>query len=302
LFRTALQTGKRARSETAIGHDVVSLGAAAVELASTHCDLRQTECVVVGAGKMGTVAAKHLHANGAASITIVNRTLRRAQLLAKQIDAHAAPLSSLPRVLREAALVISAVGSGRFLITASMLNSVAGGGRHRLLLIDIGVPRDVEPAAADVSSAVVYSLEDLKEVVDRSLEARRAEIPKVEAIIDEQVEDYLRWYRSRSVAPLIASLRGKAEEIRAGEIRKLFARLPELDQRQRDMVIAASVTIINKLLHEPVTRLRATVTDNADADDTQLALDGVDLEAFSDRLQRQLDAHTAPLLGLREDG
>jgi glutamyl-tRNA reductase len=301
LFRTALQTGKRARTETAIGHDVVSLGAAAVELASAHCDLRTAHCVVIGAGKMGTAAAKHLRARGAASITIVNRTLRRAQTLAKQIDAQAAPLSSLPEALGRAGLVISAVGSGQFLVTASMLEAIVLGKRPHLL-IDIGVPRDIEPAAAQVGSAVVYSLEDLKEVVDRSLEARQAEIPKVEAIVDEQVEDYLRWYRARSVAPLIASLRHKAEEIRSGEIRKLFARLPELDRRQRDIVIAASVTIINKLLHEPVTKLRATVADTTVADDMQGAFEVVDLDAFSDRLQRQLDAHTAPLLGLRKDG
>ena len=302
LFRTALQTGKRARTETGIGRDVVSLGAAAVELASAHCDLRTTHCIVVGAGKMGTAAAKHLHASGAASVTIVNRTLRRAQALAKQIRAQAVPLSSLAQVLERADLVISAVGSGQFLITASML-AARTNGAPELLLIDIGVPRDIEPATAELRDrVVVYSLEDLREVVERSLEARRAEIPKVEAIIEEQVEDYLRWYRSRSVAPMIASLRDKAEEIRSGEIRKLFARLPELDRRQREMVIAASVMIINKLLHDPVTKLRATVAEAALADDMQLALEVLDLDAFSDRLQRQLDAHTAPLLGNRKDG
>ena len=294
LFRTALQTGKRARPETRIGRDVVSLGAAAVELATAHCEMCTTNCVVVGAGKMGTAAAKHLHASGAASITIVNRTLRRAQTLAKQVGAQALPLSALPQMLEHANLVISAVGSGKFLITAPMLASIKNR-RSDLLLIDIGVPRDIEPAAAELGHGVmVYSLEDLRDVVERSLEARRAEIPKVEAIIEEQVEDYLRWYRSRSVAPMIASLREQAEAIRSGEIRKLFARLPELDRRQREMVIAASMTIINKLLHEPVTKLRAN--------DMQLALDVLDLDAFSDRLQRQLDAHAAPLLGIHKDG
>ena len=300
LFRSALQTAKRARTQTAIGRDVVSLGAAAVELASAQCDVAQTHCVVVGAGKMGTAAAKHLRASGAASITIVNRTLRRAQTLAKQIGAQAAPLTALRQTLQNAGLVISAVGSGRFLITAQMLSTRGIG--DGLLLIDIGVPRDIEPAAAAFDGVVLYSLEDLKDVVEQSLQARREEIPKVEAIIAEQVEDYLLWYRSRSVVPLIASLRDKAEEIRSSEIRKLFSRLPELEERQREMVIAASITIINKLLHEPVTRLRATVAHSAVTEEMQVALDALDLDAFSDRLQRQLDAHTAPLLGIRKDG
>ncbi len=301
LFRTALQTGKRARTETAIGHDVVSLGAAAVELAERHCDLRQTRCVVVGAGKMGASAAKHLRARGAASVTIVNRTLRRAQALAHEIGAAALDLDGLPLALAHSDLVISAVGSGQFLITERMLRAALDGAGRTVLAVDIGVPRDIEPAAAAIDAAVIYSLEDLREVVTQSLEGRRAEIPKVETIVAAQVSDYQKWYRSRGVAPLIASLRSKAEEIRHGEIQRLFARMPELDDRQREMVIAASVTIINKLLHEPVTKLRETAAERALEGEAQMAQTMLDLDAFSDRLQRQLDAHAAPLRGIGKD-
>jgi glutamyl-tRNA reductase len=300
LFRTALQTGKRARSETAIGHDVVSLAAAAVELAERHCDLAQTRCVVVGAGKMGASAAKHLRARGAASVTIVNRTLRTAQSLAETIGAVALELHELPLALEHSDLVISAVGSGKFLITAQMLRGARANVARRLLAVDIGVPRDIDPAAATLDGAVVYCLEDLREVVARSLEGRQAEIPKVEGIIAAQVSAYQRWYRTRGVAPLIASLRNKAEEIRDGEIQRLFARMPELDARQREMVIAASITIINKLLHEPVTKLRETAAERALDTAAQQAQTILDVDAFSDRLQRQL-AHAAPLLGLEKD-
>lgn len=298
LFRTALQTGKRARSETAIGHDVVSLGSAAGELAERHCDIAKARCVVLGAGKMGTAAARHLHARGAASVTILNRTLRHAQTQALQIGATAAGLENLPQALAHADLVITAVGSGRFLITEQMLRRACAGRRGGpLLIVDIGVPRDVEPSCASVESVVLYSIEDLREVVDLSLEGRRSEIPAVEAIVAAQVGAYLEWYRSRGVAPLIASLRRKAEEIRYSEIQKLFARLPELDDRQREMVISASVSIINKLLHAPLTRLRETAGESAPFDDAQLTQAILELDAFSDRLQRQLDAQTAPLLG-----
>ncbi|MDQ6767690.1 MAG: glutamyl-tRNA reductase, partial [Candidatus Eremiobacteraeota bacterium] len=302
LFRTALQTGKRARTQTAIGDDVVSLGAAAVELAERHCNLCRTRCVVVGAGKMGATVAKHLLTRGAASVKIVNRTLDRAQVLAAQIGATAVSLDQLPQALKQCDLVITAAGSGRFLITEPMLRAALAGRRDaRLLAVDIGVPRDVEPSCASVESAVIYSLEDLREVVDQSLESRRAEIPKVETIIAAQVESYVKWYRSRGVAPLIASLRSKAEQIRYAEIGRLFERMPELDEWQREMVIATSVSIINKLLHAPVTKLRETAAERALLDETQLAQMVADLDAFSDRLQRQLDARAAPLLGSKKN-
>jgi glutamyl-tRNA reductase len=296
LFRTALQTGKLARTQTAISHDVVSLGAAAVELAQRHCNVQESRCVVVGAGKMGTTAAKHLSARGAALVTIVNRTLRRAQTLAKQVSGRGVGLDELPDVLAQSDLIITAVGSGRFLITEGMLReALAGRGDARILAVDIGVPRDIDPATSSIKGAVVYTLEDLREVVDQALQSRQAEIPKVESIIAEQVGVYLRWYRTRGVAPLIADLRRKAEDIRSAEIQRLFARMPELDERQRKMVMVASVSIINKLLHAPLTKLRETADERAVLGDEQLACAVLDLDAFSDRLQRQLDAQTAPL-------
>jgi glutamyl-tRNA reductase len=302
LFRAALQTGKRARSETAIGHDVVSLGSAAAELAERHRDIRSSRCVIIGAGKMGSAAAKHLHSRGAASITILNRTVRRAQTLAKAIGASAAGLESLPDALAGCDLVITAVGSGRFLVSEQMLrDAITGRAGAPMLIVDIGVPRDVEPSAAAVAQTVLYSLEDLREVVDLAVAGRRAQIPKVEAIVASQVGAFLEWYRTRGVAPLIATLRRKAEEIRFSEIQRLFARMPELDDAQREMVVAASVTIINKLLHAPVTKLRESAAEDATLDPSQLSQAALDLDAFGDRLQRQLDARTAPLLGRKHD-
>jgi glutamyl-tRNA reductase len=179
--------------------------------------------------------------------------------------------------------------------------ALAGRNGAQFLAVDIGVPRDIDPAAATVEPSVLYSLEDLREVVDQSLEGRRAEIPKVESIIAAQVGGYLHWYRTRGAAPVIKTLRRKAEEIRSTEIERLFARMPELDDRQREMVIVASISIINKLLHAPVAKLRETVGERPLLDEEQLAQAVFDLDAFSDRLQRQLDAQAAPLLGPAKD-
>lgn len=297
LFRSALQTGKRARTQTAIGRDVVSLGSAAVELASRHCKITRARCAVVGAGKMGTAAAKHLAARKASSLTIVNRTLRRAQALAQQVGAASAPLTDLPTVFAHSDLVITAIGSGAPIVSEAMLRSaVAERTGAPLLIVDIGVPRDVEPSAALLRSIVVYSIEDLREVVDRTLEGRRGEIPMVESIVASHVAAYLEWYQTRGAAPLIASLRHKAEQIRSVEIERLFSRMPELDNQQRNMVVAASISIINRLLHGPVTKLRETVAHGPPEDEAQLAEALLDADAFGDRLQRQLDAHIKPTM------
>jgi glutamyl-tRNA reductase len=290
LFRAALQTGKQARTDTAIGRDVVSLGAAAVELASRHCSIAQSRCAVIGAGQMGTAVAKHLRTRGARSLTIVNRSQRRAATLARQVEASTAALEALPSVLANHDLVITAIGRGSFILDEStMREALASRQDPALLIVDIGVPRDVEPSAALLPHVVVYSIEDLREVVDRTLEGRRSEIPRVEAIVATHVASYLDWYRTRGAAPLIASLRRKAEEIRAAEIERLFARMPELGDAQRQMVVAASVTIINRLLHAPVTKLRKTMAEGTPQAETHLA-EVLDADAFSDRLLRQLDS------------
>lgn len=290
LFRAALQTGKLARTKTAIGRDVVSLGAAAVELASHHCDIARSRCVVLGAGQMGTAVAKHLRARDPVSITIVNRSERRAAVLAGQVEGATASLADLPKVLANHDLIITAIGCGAFVIDESMVReAVVARIGPALLVVDIGVPRDVEPSAALLSNLVMYSIEDLREVVDRTLEGRRGEIPRVEAIVSEHVATYLDWYRTRGAAPLIASLRRKAEEVRAAEIQRLFASMPELDDAQREMVVAASVSIINRLLHAPVTKLRKTAAQGSLEGEAQLA-EVLDADAFSDRLLRQLDS------------
>lgn len=297
LFRAALQTGKRARTDTNIGRDVVSLGAAAVELAQRHCVLTRTRCAVLGAGKMGAIVAKHLHARGARSLCVVNRTQRRAHQIADKLGASTAGLEELGQVLGDVDLLLTAVGSGVPLVSAELLAAVDRNRTRPLLIIDIGVPHDVAPSTGPLRHTTIYRLDALREIVDQTLAERRAEIPAVEAIVEHQVQTYGQWYRSRGAAPLIKRLRAKAEDIRAAEIERLFQRLPELDDEQRRLVIATSVSIINRLLHVPVTKLRETMLDNAAVvDEAELLRAMLDADAFSDRLQRQLDAKTAPLL------
>ncbi len=293
LFRSALACGKRARTETGIGRDAVSLGAAAVELASRHCDLSSARVAIVGAGKMGTIVAKHAAARGAASPAIANRTVARARALAASVRGTAHGIYELPQLLRVADLIISATGGGTFLITESMVRAACASRTRPLLILDIAVPRDVQPSAASVDGVIVYELNDLQEVIDAALDTRRSEIPAVEAIIADVVRDYMRWHKSRAAVPLIASLWRKAELIRLAEIGKLFARLPELDDHQRSLIADASVSILNKLLHAPVTRLRETAAETSGLpSDTSEQL--LDLDALGARLKEQLAAALRP--------
>jgi glutamyl-tRNA reductase len=288
LFRAALEAGKRARTETGIARDVVSLGAAAVELASRHCDISTVRALVVGAGKMGGIVAKHLAARGVASLTIANRTLLRAQRLARPLQAAVVPLDALPHVLAEVDLAITATGGGTHMITAPMVRAALERSGRPLLIVDIAVPCDVEPTAATLPGVTLYEIGDLRQIVDETLGERRAEIPAVEAIVASRVDDYMRWYQSRAAAPLIASLRDKAETIRQVEIDRLFSRLPELDERQRDLIIGASVSILNRLLHAPVTRLRESAAEGAPVADPDLAAQLADLAGLGAQLEAQL--------------
>jgi glutamyl-tRNA reductase len=288
LFRTALAAGKRARTETGIARDVVSLGAAAVELASRHCEIAATRALVVGAGKMGAIVAKHLAARGVASLTIVNRTLTRAQRLARPLRATAAPLEQLADLLAGVDLAITATGGGSHMITAPMVRAALAGSGKPLLIVDIAVPCDVEPNTAALPGVTLYEIGDLRQVIDATLGGRRAEIPAVEAIVASGVDDYMRWHQSRAAAPLIASLRTKAETIRQVEIERLFSRLPELDERQRELIIGASVSILNRLLHAPVTRLRESAAEGAPVADPDLAAQLADLAGLGAQLEAQL--------------
>jgi glutamyl-tRNA reductase len=288
LFRTALEAGKSARTQTGIGRDAVSLGAAAVELASRHCAIGESRALVVGAGKMGTIVAKHLRTRGVAGLTIVNRTPAHAEQLAHALDAEHAGIDALPALLARSQLLITATGGGTHVVTAPMVRAALAANGGRLLIVDIAVPNDVEPNAAALPGATLYQIGDLREVVDATLDERRAEIPAVEAIVAERVREYVRWYQSRAAAPLIAALRTKAEAIRKVEIDRLFDRLPELDDRQRELIAGMSVSILNRLLHAPVTKLRESAAEGAAVSDSDLAAQLSDLAGLGRQLEAQL--------------
>lgn len=258
LFREAVVVGKRARRETGISRHAVSVSSAAVILARQVVgDLTGCTVAVIGVGKMGEQAAELLVENGARRLLVLNRTAARAQDLADRLGGQALPLDRLAEALVQADVVITSTGAPTPIVTAALVESLLARRAGRpLCLIDIAVPRDVEPAVGRLPRVRLYNIDDLQAVCTANLGERAREADRVEALVAEHVERFRLWWQAREVVPTIAALRQRAEEIRQAELARALARLGHLSERDRQVVSALSVAIVNKLLHRPITRLK----------------------------------------------
>jgi glutamyl-tRNA reductase len=266
LLRAALEAGKAARTRTAICGESTSIATAAVACAQDHVGaLSGKRVLVVGAGKMGAQAARRLKTAGAGEIVVLNRTHRRAQSVAEQLGgvARVAEMPELVGALAAADVVVTSTGASHFVLTpANVAEAMAARPNRPLFIVDIAVPRDVDPEAAMIPNVGLVDVDGLKGVIGATLEKRRAAIPLVETIIAEHTERFQQWYQSRVAVPVIASLVRKAETIRETEIERLFARLPELSERERALITGMSLTVVSKLLHSAITRIRDKAVEN----------------------------------------
>jgi glutamyl-tRNA reductase len=213
---------------------------------------------VIGAGKMGRTAAKRLKLEGAHEFVVVNRNYERAEELVSSLGiGTAAGLDGMAAALRGADIVISSTGALNFVLKPDMIAAAMAQRPNRpLFLIDIAVPRDVDPAVAHIPGVYLTDIDQLGETIDITLEHRQAAVPLVEQIIDAHVMQFERWYRSHATIPVVASLARKAEALREAEIERLFARCPDLDKRQRTLVTGLSLRLMSKLLHPAIASLR----------------------------------------------
>jgi glutamyl-tRNA reductase len=266
LFRAGLEAGKAARTQTSISGASVSLATAAVAFAREHVGgLHGKTALIVGAGKMGGIAARRLKAEGASDIVLLNRTHKRAQEVASELGgiARAAEMPGLVSALKDADVVVTSTGASHFVLTpGNLAEAMLARPNRPLFIVDIAVPRDVDPEAARVPGVRIVDVDALKDVIDVTLEKRREAIPLVEEIIAGHVERFQQWYQSRVAVPVIASLTQKAESIREAELDRLFARIPELTERQRNLIKGMSLTIVSKLLHSAIVRIRDKAAEN----------------------------------------
>jgi glutamyl-tRNA reductase len=265
LFREALNAGKESRTRTGIGGDSISIATAAIDLAKQQLGTLVGKTVlVVGAGKMGATAAKRLRLEGCSELLIANRSQEKAREIVEQLGVGTAvELPGLVDALKRADIVVTSTGASHFVLTpGNVAEAMLARPDRQLFIIDIAVPRDVDPDVSRIPNVHVADIDRLKDMIDVTLEKRREAIPFVEEIIAEHAERFARWYQSRVAIPVVSSLVQKAETIREAEIERLFARCADLTERERMLVTGASLTIISKLLHSVVTKLRDRATSN----------------------------------------
>jgi glutamyl-tRNA reductase len=258
LFRQALHAGKKVRSQTAIGESPASVSSAAAALAEqVFGELRGRKILVVGAGKVSELAARNLLSRGAEIAFVANRTLDRATELARRFGAEALPLERVEDELAVADVVVASTSAPGFVVRKEQVARAARARRGRpLFLIDLAVPRDLDPAINELDGCYLYDIDDLEAVVAETLAGRRREAERAEAIVAEEAEDFRAWQASLEVVPAIASLRARAEEIRSAELRKAEARLGRLSDAERSVVESVTAQIVNKLLHLPTVRMK----------------------------------------------
>jgi glutamyl-tRNA reductase len=255
LFQLAFRAGKRARTETEIGDGAVSVSYAAVELAEKiFDDLHKKSALVIGAGETADLTATHLRGKEIGKLFITNRTQERAEQLAAKVRGVVIPFDNLFDTLHDVDIVISSVGVDRFILTApDIRRTLKRHGNKTLFIIDIGVPRNIDPEVKNIENVFLYDLDILNLMVEENLQKRRAETPKVEAVITEVLAELTHWYSSLEVNPTITALTQFMENIRQEELTKNINRF---DPKDRELVELVTKRIINKIIHAPIVNLR----------------------------------------------
>ena len=267
LFRTAIRCGKRARSETSISQNPVSTGAMAVAQAQAILgDLTRRQHLIIGAGEMGHLALKSLSARGVTTIAIANRSRARAEALAAADKLTVYGFEELEMAVAAADVIISATAASTLVLTQQMVETVMQLRPERpLVLIDIAVPRDIEPTVRQLTNVHHFDADELQQNLDEALAARQREIPAIEAIIAAEIETFSTKLRGLAVRPVIVELRHKAEAIRQQELDRTLRYLGDLDADTLAHIQHFSHSLVNKLLHEPTLRLRDKTIDEKTA-------------------------------------
>jgi glutamyl-tRNA reductase len=258
LFRTAISAGRRARSETAIGANPATASSMALALAQgTLGELGDTSLLVVGAGRIGLQTLKAAEGRGIARIAVANRTKARAVDVSERFGAVAHDLGELETALAEADVAITATSSETPVVDAAVVRAAMSQRAGRpLVLVDLAVPADVEREAGEIEGVRLFDVDDLRAGLDDAMAARLREVPKVEALVDDEVDDFGRRYRELEVEPLLSELRKQAESIRAREFERALDDLGDVDPAVAERMEHLSRTLVKRLLHDPTVRAR----------------------------------------------
>jgi glutamyl-tRNA reductase len=290
LFNSAFTVGKRVRSETGLGEGAVSVSYAAIALAKKiFGDLKGLDVLILGAGEMAKLTGVHLQAQKVKQLTIASRTLSTAEMLARELNGRAVPWTSLGDALTAADIVISATGAAQPVLPRSRIEDAMRPRRSRpLFIIDIAVPRDVEPDVGNLDQVFLYNIDDLRGIVKENMTRRTAELERADRIVKEEVDRFSAWMQSREIIPTVVALRQRFEAIRQSELQRLEGKLSGLPPEARDRVDEITHLIVEKLLLTPTEQLKAvndetTIVTYSDALNRLFSLAGEDRSKSGDR-------------------
>ena len=259
LFQQALRVGRRVRRETGISRNAFSVSRACVEMAkSVLGDLSSSRVLVVGAGEAGELAAEVLSLSGVTDITVTNRTFQRAEELAANLSARAVPFDGMPKALRDTDIVIGCTGSPGYVLQADLIgNTMAARPDRPLLLIDIAVPRDIDPEAAQVKNVFLNDVDDLESATQASREKKAREAEWAEELATDEAQQFRQWCLDLEALPTVIELRNRADQVRSFELNKTLRKLNgRLDEEALESLDAMTRAIVNKLLHDPTMFLK----------------------------------------------
>lgn len=275
---SAFRGAKRVRTETRVGEGGSSVPAVAVDLArSIFGELRGCKALLVGAGEMSAQAGVHLRAADVRDLVVVNRSTDRGRALASDLGGRYVEWARLEDELREMDIVVASTGSPTPVIDVPLAKRVARSRRGRpVFFVDIAVPRDVAPNVADIENCFVYNIDHLQKIVQENMTQRLVHCENASTLVDEEVDAFLTWQRTRRVAPLIGQLQSRSDAIASAEIERALARLPDLDEQQRNVIRTMGRSIAQKLMHPTKTALRKEAADG-------------DVDRISDAAERLFD-------------
>ena len=263
LMKKAISVAKRVRTETKIAENAVSISFSAVELArKIFTDLSKKVCMLLGAGEMAELAARHLITSGVKEIIVANRTYERGCELAKEFNGRPVKFEEFLNEMVRTDIVICSTGAPAYVVMKSQMQKVMKERKQRsVFIIDISVPRNIDPEINDLDNVYLYNIDDLQGVVDTNVSERGKEAEKAEKIIEEEIETFLKWQSSLDSVPTIVALREKAEEIKREELDRLLNRISNLDEKEKKAIEYMATAIVNKLIHPPTAALKESSED-----------------------------------------
>lgn len=272
LFKQAVTFAKRAHNETTINENAVSVSYAAVELAKKiFGSLKHKHVAIVGAGKMGELAIENLHGSGVGKVTVLNRTYERAEKLAEKFKGHAKSMQELQCTLLEADILISSTGSTEYVIDYELMQFVERLRKGKpLFMVDIAVPRDLDPRIGDLPNVFLYDIDDLQGIVEANLAEREHAAREITDMISDEVVQFKDWFATLGVVPVISALRKKASSIQTETMKSIENKMPNLTDRERKILSKHTKSIVNQLLKEPILQAKEIANSKNASEQLQL--------------------------------